>query len=140
MDHATSTNVIAFPGLQLDAAVVRKLRLREQATVPPPAVPYCRLVSSDPSQKIARVADNAFHIEGMTTNSAVLHTMVELTVEMRTFHVALGKGESPHGTAQRIIAAIPHGFRGDVCPSLPLGSMVVKIERDDESKRETAAA
>lgn len=140
MDHAASTNVIAFPALQLDAAVVRRLRLREQATVPPPAVPFVKLVTSDPGQKITRVADNAFAIEGVTSNSVVLHTLVELTVEQRTLHISLGKGESPHATAQRIIGALPRGFRGDVRPSLPLGSMIVTIHRDDENKRETAAA
>src|SRR5688500_8308792 len=111
MDSASSTNVIAFPGLQPDAAALRKLRLREQATVPPPAVPFVNLVTSDPSQKIARVADNAFRIEGLTANSTILHTLVELTIEQRTLHVSLGKGESPHGTAQRIIAALPRGYR-----------------------------
>lgn len=139
MDTASS-NVIAFPGLQLDAAAVLKLRAREQATVPPPAVPYVKLLTTDPSQKIARIADNAFHIDGMTTDSVVLHTMVELTIEQRVIRVSLGKGESPHGTAQRIIAALPAGYRGGVRPALPLGAMVLTIERDDESKRETAAA
>ncbi|MFL5318249.1 MAG: hypothetical protein ACJ790_01235 [Myxococcaceae bacterium] len=136
----SATNVIAFPGLVAAAEAARKLRSIEQATVSPPMVPYVKLLTTDPCQKLVRLSDNAFRIEGVTADSAILQTLMELTVENRLVRIALGRAESATRTGQRVCAATPPGFRAELRPSLPLGSVIVSIERDDESRRETAAA
>lgn len=140
MENLESANVIAFPRFGAAADAVRKLQARERATVPPPAVPWIAMRTTDPSQTVTRVGDNAYRIEGLTADSMILQTLLELTVEMKTVRVALGRAEGPHATAARVMAAVPMGYRAEVTPSLPLGSVVVTVERDDESRKETAAA
>lgn len=140
MEHVESGNVIAFPGLIAAAEQVRKLRSLEKVTVPPPAVPYVNLTTTDPSQRVTRVADNAYRIEGVTADSAILQTLMDLAIENHHMRIPLGRGEGPLRTGHRVAASVPAGYRAELTPSLPLGSVVVSIERDDESKRETAAA
>src|SRR4051812_7075166 len=102
----SSTNVIAFPGLVAAAEAARRLRSIERATVSPPKVPFVKLLSTDPSQKLTRVADNAFRIEGVTADSAILSTFAELTVENRLVRIVLGRAESATRTGQRLCAAV----------------------------------
>lgn len=122
--------ILAFP---------RSAPTRLQQAAPASArVPFVELRLTDPRVRAWRLSDNTFRLEG--TSSEDLAGFAELTVEGGVLRCPLGNGEGAVVTCQRLVAALPAGYRATLHPELPLGSCAISIHRDDQSGRTTAAA